>query len=757
MFLRGFVMASLLMAGSTALADEAAAPAGQVKQIKVQPDLAPDCSTLKTIAESVTRGTKNNDEKAVAVYNFMNLTHYHRNYPSEPGGVPALKEINCYGWSLCGGLHSEQSSIWRELGWGWRFTGWANPGHTTVEAQYDGRWHYVDIFLKFYAWMPDGNGGRTIAGEDDLKARSQELVTDAFVLDKGHNCVYAKDNQFVMSGEKANWRAPAFLSCGDGLDGVVSGLHSKNIAGSPEGWAGINHATGNYSMDVNLAPGFSLENTWDPMPDAWYWAGNKDAPRHTCGGHKDTRNDPGYGLILEPYINSKPGRSYGNGILTFAPDFSSDIFLKSFASVENVKYADKSLVPVEAGKPATVVVQLMSPYILTKASGEADGAGKVEVSVDGGKTFKAAELKDFDAAVKGSVAALVKITIKDALKTLKIQAIVQNNPGALPFLSPGKNKVTVSVADPKALGENKLIVTYAYRLGSRTKTFEQLCDQGKEVAKQHNAKWSDTITYAQKIFMAKDLPATFDIDCPTPKGEYPVYPRMMFMRREVLAPSSEPMALPADAVPAKAASEAELQSLPNPFLVGTETPPVAKPRTVKTTQIPLTYLEFVNDKGEVTNSGTLKWPKTDADFGKTLSSAVMVSGEVTGLPTKGLAAARLMVPVVKAFASSPCKLGVVFLKTPIEPSKPLDVRTLTDVNGTTILPKQPEETPEYTPAKLFPIDITRTIRAIAGGEKTFNGLALRVVPDRGVDEGYTVRAVISPTEKIVIELDVYAD
>lgn len=52
------------------------------------------------------RGCKTNDEKAIAIYNFMRLMHYHCEYPSEPGGITVLKEINCYGWSLCGGLRA---------------------------------------------------------------------------------------------------------------------------------------------------------------------------------------------------------------------------------------------------------------------------------------------------------------------------------------------------------------------------------------------------------------------------------------------------------------------------------------------------------------------------------------------------------------------------------------------------------------------------------------------------------------------------
>jgi hypothetical protein len=749
------VVSSMALVAPGAQPRPAPTPPALVSQIKVWPDKAPDCTSLKSIAESVTRGCKNNDEKAIAIYNFMQLTHYHRQYPSEPGGVPVLKEINAYGWSLCGGLHAEQSALWRELGWDWRFVGW--DGHTTVEAQYDGRWHYLDVFLKFYAWMPDGQGGRTLAGEDDLNNNAQTLIQEAFVMDEARRCVYMKDNQFVVNRDKANWRAPEFLACGDELSGVIGGLKTHRGRDHSEGWAGINHANGGYSADLNLAPGFALESTWDAMPDAWYWAGQKVAPAHTCGGHKDTRNDPGFGLILEPYVNSKPARNYANGVLTFAPDFANDTFLRAFASTDNVKYSGQTLVPAEAGKPAVVVLSLASPYLLTKASGEATGADTVEVSVDGGRTFKAADLKDFSAAVKGQVAALVKITFKEALKALKVQAIVQNNPGALPYLSPGKNVITVSVADPKALGDNRLIVTYGYRLGSRSKSFEQLCDEGKEIAKQHNASWSDTVTCVQKTFAAKDLPATFEIECPTPKGKYPVYPRMMFLRREVIAPGSSPLPLPAGVVANAPGPGGDLVELPNPFLVGTEPPPPMKARAVKTLQFPLTYLHYVNDKGEISQKGTLRWPKRADEEGKVSAGAVILTGAIKDLPAKGLAAARLLVPVTQGHNNAPGKLGVVFLKNPVEPEKACNVKQLGEVAATTLVPKQPAETPEYKPAKQLVVDLTRGVKAVASGEMKFNGLALRMVPDRGTDEGWTVRCDISPTEKICLEVDVYTE
>jgi len=446
-----------------------AAPPAQVTRIKVQPDKAPDCSSLKSIAESVTRGCKTDDAKAIAIYNFMLLTHYHNLAAIEDGGVPAIKEINVYGWGICGDTHAVMSALWRQLGWGWRFVLW--PGHTTVEARHDGRWHYLDAFLKWYLWMPDGKGGRTVAGEEDIVRNRKALWDDAFVLDARRGVGYMKSDQLVMVNGKANWRARDFMDCDyvwmlkkDGKGNYKGEVPRQlNKVGPAESWNGYDHADGHYTTDVNLAPGLALTNTWDPLPDAWYWKGSKKPPAHSCGGCVDTRNSPGLGLVLEPYVNARqPARSYGNGLLTFAPDFTSDACLKSFLSTENVKVADRALVPAEAGKPAAVVVLLSSPYIITKASGEAAGVDKAEVSVDDGKTFT-----------------------------------------------------------------------------------------------------------------AKDLPATFEIDCPTPRGQYPVYPRMMFLRREVLAPGQQPLPLPQGVVEAKPAVADELQTRPNPILLGTEPPPAA--------------------------------------------------------------------------------------------------------------------------------------------------------------------------------------
>ncbi len=741
--------ATTAMAAAPRAEKTATAPA-LVAEIKVLPDKAPDCSSLKSIVASITRECKHNDEKAVAIYNFMQLSHYHFAYPGEPGGLPVLKEINCYGWSLCGGLHSEESALWRQLGWGWRFVGW--DGHTTVEANYDGQWHYLDAFLKFYAWKPDPGapGGRTIAGEDELTSRSEELIRNAFVLDQARKCVYAKNNQFGRYGNKVYWLAPAFLSCGDELDGVIGGLKTHHRGGPDEGWAGIDHADHGYSAKVNLAPGFALTNTWDAQPDAWYWGDSKRPPAHTCGGHKDTRNDPGIGLVLEPYVTSKPARSYANGTLTFAPDFSSEGVLKSFSVEKNVKYAGNALVPAQNGKPGVVVVGLASPYILTKASGEATGADAVEVSTDDGKTFKTVDLKDFTAAVRGQVAAQVKIHFKTALTALKLEAVVQNNSGALPYLSPGKNLVTVSVADPKTLGDNRLAVTYAYRLGSRSKSFAQMYDEDKEIAKAHDAKWDDTVTCVQKTFAASDLPAQFEIDCPTPKGRYPVYPRMLFVRREVLAPGQSPASLPAPATTPRVKANEELATLPSPWLIGTQLPPAAPVRATRSAVLPVKKVAFVTKKGEVFKHQFVKWLKDNSD-----AWVMLVDLDAGKLPKlDDLALAKLVLYVEEAHDKAPMQVAAVMLDGPFEADQPYDFAQLGQNVGTAIVEKGTGAA--FSPPRRYEIDVTRAVRAWAGGAKC-HGLAVRIVPNRGVDDGWTVRFTPSREKPAELEIATYAE
>jgi len=727
-----------------------------VRRVKVMPDKCPDCSSLKSIVETVTRGSNTNDEKAIALYNFNRLTQYQQHYPSEPGGVGAIKQINVYGWSLCGGLHTVQSALWREAGWKWRYVGWSNPGHTTTEVEYDGAWHYFDVFLKLYVWKEDPNlpGGRTVASQADIKA-DPSLVLGNLVYDKSKQVYYQKDNLFEVIGDKANWRAPTFLVTKDTAEGVAKGVRSNRRSGSPTGWAGIKFDSPGYSTDVNLSPGHVHEVTWDRVEKGWYWRGKKADPHHGPSD-RDYRNSPAIGPVCEPYAKGPEGkphtgriRSWANGTVQFRPDFGSAAFLDGLAAKDNVRWRAGRLVAADAAKPASITVDLSGmPYVMVRASGEADRAEKCEVSTDGGRTFAAADLDNFSKAVNGSYRCLVRVSFKE-LRSLELEALVMLNRFALPYLSPGKNKVAVSVADPKILGANRLVVTYCYCPGVRTRSYEEMAERGAEVAKAHYASWPDPPTVVRKTFTASDLPATFEIDIPTPKGKYPVYPRMLFLRREVVAPGQRPSALPEGAAQPKAAGAGELQTLPNPFTIGTQRPPKRVLRPTVTKKLPLAISHAVSLEGEAAANHFIKWvPKQ--------TWVVLVGGELKDLPgAREIAAARLVLPVVQAKDKARTKIAAVALKATFEAGKAYDFKNLGGTVGTAVLPKQTGGA--YNPPKEFRIDVKRYVKSVAAGEAKFHGFAVRTVQDRAVDDGWWVRADFSKTAHTYVEIEVYAD
>ena len=57
------ITAAVLLAGASLVVAEETNPPATDSAIKVLPDKAPDCTSLKTIVESVTRGCQTNDER----------------------------------------------------------------------------------------------------------------------------------------------------------------------------------------------------------------------------------------------------------------------------------------------------------------------------------------------------------------------------------------------------------------------------------------------------------------------------------------------------------------------------------------------------------------------------------------------------------------------------------------------------------------------------------------------------------------------
>jgi hypothetical protein len=358
------------------------------EDIRVTTDRTVDARSLETIVRDVIRlsGAMTDDEKAIAIHTWLHQAIFHFAYPVEKGApVGPLKVLNAYGWGLCGGQHTVLKALFETAGWTVRYRGWSDPGHTTIEVAYGGRWHYFDVFLKCYFWTKDRS---TIAGQDDI-VKDPSIVLDAL-----------KDG-----------RVPAqhYLCCGDDAEGIVKGCRNSKAyppSKPASGWASVTGRDEGYSPALRLPPGASLRLEWKGEPGR-VAINNKGA--HTCG-NKDFRSDPELGPLVEHYGT----RNHSNGTLVFEP--------------------------AEKKEGAIFDLSLPYPYV----SGTLDVEGQVSLSNDGGRTWTPAEAGDVTPLVKQHYD--VRLRVDGALAKLRLSAVVEHNRAVLPYLLPGKNAVAVEGA-----------------------------------------------------------------------------------------------------------------------------------------------------------------------------------------------------------------------------------------------------------------------------------------------------------------------
>jgi hypothetical protein len=467
-----------------ALAAFASAPQ-DVRGVKVVTDRSVDASSLESIVRDVfaRSGAKTDDERAIAIYEWLHQTIFHWAYATEaaPQSVGPLKLLNVYGWGLCGGQHTVLKALYETAGWKCRYVGW--PGHTTIEVEYGGRWHYFDVFLKCYYWTKNRSH---VASQGEI-ADDPSIVLDA-----------------VKEG-----RAPRHhLCCGDEPQGVVDGCKARKTVGDSKGWASVTWRDEKYSTSLDLLSGASLRLDWKAEPAGFAVSGK--APQHSCG-NKDFREDPVLGPLLEHY----GVRNWSDGAFVYAPDFARA------ADVADVVLAGASAKGGKLVGPGSAVFRLPLPYAYVGASIEAafeGGEGKLSVSTDGGRTWALAAPGDCSALVKQKYDVRVKAEFPGSLVSFRFSAVVEHNRSAQPFLLPGKNVVTVSAEGNALPKDNVLVVTYAWQ---------------EATAPANRKRYDGKVSYGEPRMLVKEitqLPFTYEIEV---GGNTP--PRMLSLGRALRA------------------------------------------------------------------------------------------------------------------------------------------------------------------------------------------------------------------------------
>ena len=265
-----------------------------VADFKITTDRTIDTSSLESIVGQVIArsGAKTNDEKAIAIFDWLHGTIFHAACPTEkrPQSVGPLKSLNVYGWGLCGSEHTILKALFETAGWPCRYVGWSDPGHSMIEVSYDGKWHYLDVFLKTYFWTKDRSH---LASQDEIAA----------------------DPSIVLDAVKDGRAARQHLACGDAPEDLLRGIKNRKVIGDEKGWGNLTWRDEGYSTALAMPAGATLRLDWKNVPDAFAVTGK--APQHSCG-IKDFRNDAVLGPLLEHY----GPRNWSNGQLIYAPDFA---------------------------------------------------------------------------------------------------------------------------------------------------------------------------------------------------------------------------------------------------------------------------------------------------------------------------------------------------------------------------------------------------------------------------------------------------
>ena len=469
----------------------------EAKNIRIISDRHPDFYSTKTMVDTLTKGLKTDQEKVVAIYDFFRSMTYHLQYPEEKGAhVGTLKLLNVYGWTLCGGQASCLITLYQDAGYKTRYRGWT--GHTTMEVFYDNAWHYVDSFLKYIAFRPDG----TIASQEDINA--DPSIPLRLVKDDQREIMWYPEGKPDVNWTAEQWaKARPMLTCRDEKEGVVSGCKSSKVI--DWGGTGTRDQDG-YKTDINLRPGMSLKLRWEADPDGWYTAVGKE-PAHSCGT-RDFRND----CIIGPKLEAYGKGSYSNGDLVFEPNLT------------------KSLIGFDQAGNDVYVVTMKSPFVVAHADIEAQGDGDLTIDVKSrlgeSKALKPGKLPD--EVVRGIYEYVVTIHTPKLTK-LKIHSLIQHNRAARPFLLPGKNtwQVKADVAPKNA----KLTLEVAYKNRQHTKSLKERWAQGNNLYDNKFAKEDANPTVVTKEVPANGASIDFDVK---PDGtDDPAYPRMVYLLYKV--------------------------------------------------------------------------------------------------------------------------------------------------------------------------------------------------------------------------------
>ena len=427
---------------------------GQVYSPKVLLAGQPDSTDLRALANGIYAqahaGTPG--QRAEAIWRFF-LTDGRFVQPGfwyhiagwayeEPAGevLDPLKLLNSYGFGLCYQIAPLLEAVFEAGGFDDARV-WFLTGHTVAEVFYEGSYHYYDSDMMGYNLF-----GTRVASVHDLERDGNIILSKL-----------AHPEAVAIPWYPADVRAKAMPDLAS-LFTTTADNSLFPFTRYPQG----------HSMDFVLRPGERLIRYFQPETAGLYYLPHKfdgstwqEFPQEIAAYQIRTQDGP---------RSQKDERRWGTGRIEYQPSLT-DRGACDPRFTENVRFGEM-LAPSDRERPARVVYEVRSPYVVIDGSLEArlELAGgqtmELQTSTDDGRSWLSAGVlrgphkgiwsgepalifrsrHGRRTAVTGTYGYLVRLTFSGAVRGLKLSTRIQINPRTLPALVAGSNQLVYTAS-----------------------------------------------------------------------------------------------------------------------------------------------------------------------------------------------------------------------------------------------------------------------------------------------------------------------
>lgn len=309
--------------------------------------------TLDDLVAEIVDGCETDEEKAMAIFAFVERETYWWTYPQDRTRLNPVRHFNVYGYHVCSDAACEFVALCRAAGLEARV--WEIWHHTVAEVMWDGEWHHVDPDLGVW-FLRDDN--RTIASVAELEKNPEWVARTRkpyrWVIPAGE-----RRKRIYMPGEDRSEK----------LAGLYETDEDNYVETGYDEWIYEDH-----DMNLTLRPHEKLVRWWTPVLRKYF-------------DQQSTHEPP----------------LYANGQLVFSPDFSrysydDDIRVRNIA----LEVADGRAPQVHVAqpqdarydRPSSLRIPMRSPYVIvgghidtTYYKGGTGALDGVALSVDLDPTF----------------------------------------------------------------------------------------------------------------------------------------------------------------------------------------------------------------------------------------------------------------------------------------------------------------------------------------------------------------------------------